>query len=293
MDVHSHQVFGSRVRIVAALVVGVFFCSGCETIGQDLKEIGAGFTPTTPSEAARDMVDPHDADKRRTGTTLISNSPFGGVDVYVRAYRDMVDNERDPVVKAMAIRALARHGDPADAMRITPHLHHESVQVRWEAAKGLQRLHNNAAVPELLKVLRDESEQSDIRIAAATALGQYPQDRVAQGLIDALDARELGVNMAAETALGTLTGQELGLDRTVWYGWYTQAAAANQAFLGQREYLYPTYYRDDLWWERMMFWTTRNFENPGLPAGLRPQNERNTYQDDAPASAPAAQTQSS
>jgi hypothetical protein len=81
------------------------------------------------------MVDPYDADKRRT-SVLISNAPFGGVEVYVVAYRDMAMNERDPIVKAAAIRALARWGEPADAVRIAPFLTHENIQVRWETAKG-------------------------------------------------------------------------------------------------------------------------------------------------------------
>jgi len=265
---------------VAVMVIWMAFAGGCDTIGQDVNDMTSALKPTSPSEAAKKMIDPYSADNRREGTVLISNASFGGVDVYLAVYRDMVDRERDPIVKAIAIRALARHGQPEDAMHILPHLTHENVQVRWEAAKGLQRLHNTAAVSDLLKVLNNEAENIDVRIAAAVALGQYPEDRVFQGLLNALDERELSVNVAAAKSLETLTGQSLGLDGPKWYAWYHSVAASGNAFAGQKEYLYPTYYRDDSFWEKLAFWSHNNFEKPAAPAGLRPKSERSTYGDE-------------
>ena len=254
---------------------------GCDTIGQDLKGVGDVFDPTSPSEAARDMFDQYDSDKRRQGTVLISNAPFGGTEVYVKQYRDMVNNERDPIVKATAIRALGKHGQPEDALRIIPHLSHETVQVRWEAAKALQRLHNPAAVTDLLKTLRNDEELADVRVASAVALGQYPEDRVVQGLVGALNARELAINTASQRSLTTLTGENFGLEAAAWLEWYNQALSSGTAFAGQQEYRYPTYQRDESIWEKMAFWSEKTFEQPAPPAGLRPETESRTYQDEA------------
>src|SRR5262245_19959512 len=175
----------TRLQTLAALAFAASLpmMGGCETVGQDLGDAASIFKPVTPHEAVVMMVDPHNADNRRRRTVLISNAPWGGTDVYVNQYRDMVDHERDPIVNAVAIRALARHGTPDDALKIMPQLAHANVQVRWEAAKGLQRLHHPAVVPDLLKALNNETEDADVRIAAAVALGQYPEDRVFQGLI--------------------------------------------------------------------------------------------------------------
>jgi hypothetical protein len=268
-----------RLKLFASLAIVVSIGFGCETIGQDLGDVASAFNSVKPSEAAKMMMDPYDIDNRRLGTLLISNSTFGGVDVYVKAYRDMVLNENDPIVKAVAIRALGRHGQPEDATRILPNLFHESVQVRWEAAKALQRLHNPAAANDLLRVVRNENEQSDVRVAAAFALGQYPEDRVFQGLIGALDVRELAVNRAAEQSLHTLTGESLGLNSSIWLAWYNQRGGATGAFAQKGDYLYPTYRRDETVLEYLAFWTTRNFEEPAPPAGLRPSTERSTYDD--------------
>lgn len=284
---------------------------GCETMGQDIRDLGSIISPRTPAEASRDMFNMYDADKRREGLTLISNASFGGAEVYVAAYRDMVANERDPVVKALAIRALAKHGRPEDALLIVQHLRlcencvqknqldgltgaaaanrrvdcqstacrSDNVQVRWEVAKGLQRLHNPEVVPDLISLLRDNTEHTDVRIAAAVALGQYPEDRVVQSLVGALDARELAINMAAEQSLHTLTGQSFDMEPRRWLNWYNQAVVNGEAFAGGKEYLYPTYSRRETIWDKLAFWTSRNYEQPAPPAGLRPQSERSTYED--------------
>lgn len=275
------------VYLCASAFICGFILLGCDTLESDLKSIGQAIKPTTPAEAARMMMDPYNSDNRREGTTLISNAPWGGVDIYLTAYRDKVLNEPDPIAKAVAIRALARWGDPEDAVRIMPHLTHENLQVRWEAAKGLQRLHNPVAVPELLKVLRNDQEHSDVRVAAAIALGQYPEDRVFHGLVAALDARELAVNTAAEQSLHTLTGQRFGMDSVQWLTWYNAVVSSGDVFAGRSEYLYPTYSRDDTFWEKLAFWTTRHWEQPAPPAGLRPTSLRSTYEDAPPLPQPS------
>jgi HEAT repeat protein len=245
-------------------------------MGQDLSEFGQALKPVTPSEAARMMVDPHDPDSRRAGTVLISNSPFGGADAYVAVYRDRVANETDPLAKAASITALGRYGVPEDAPAIAACLGDEQYQVRWEAVKALQRLHNPAVVTDLLRILRNGGEQPDVRVAAAVALGQYPRDRVFQGLVEALDAPELAVNAAARTSLATLTGQNHGLYANAWLSWYN---AAEQPFEGQQEYLYPTYQRPETFLEKLAFWSSKTYEQPAPPAGLRPP-QRRTYQDE-------------
>ena len=117
---------------------------------QDFGEFGESITPVSPDAAAKMMMDFSDPDNRRRGTVLISNSPFGGTDVYVQWYRDSVATETDPLVKAASIAALGRFGRPEDAVVIALALDEsQPSQVRWEAAKALQRLHNPAVVPVL------------------------------------------------------------------------------------------------------------------------------------------------
>ncbi len=246
------------------------------TIGEDLSNLGEVLMPMTPNQAARLMVDPHDPDNRRRGTVLIANSPFGGTDSYVAVYRDRTLHERNPLVKAASISALGRFGEPDDAPAIAASLESDNFQVRWESAKALQRIHNPAVIPALVAVLRKEHEHPDIRVAAASALGQYPQDRVFQSLLGALDAPELAVNLAARRSLRTLTGEDVGPDPTDWLRWYN---STEKPFAGRLEYHYPTYQRQRSWLEKLAFWSSKPFEEPAVPAGLRPSSQRRTYQD--------------
>jgi hypothetical protein len=262
------------ILLIPAALIAATVAGGCDTLGQDMSDMTKSLVPPKPGEAARMMLDPHDPDRRREGTVLIANSPFGGSDVYLRAYRDYIQNETNPLVKAEAIRALGRHGTAEDAPLIAAQLKDENIQVRWESAKALQRLHNPVVVPDLLRVLRDDQQTADIRMDSARALGQYPEDRVFQGLVGALDARELAVNGAAAQSLALLTGQNFGVEPAHWLRWYSSTA---QPFAGQREYLYPTYQRSESWWEKIAFWQTNVWEQPASPAGLRPVSERSTY----------------
>ncbi len=268
-------------RGLAGLLAGVCLFAtagvvGCDTMRQDLSDFGQGLMPVSPEQASLWMVDPTDPDNRRRGTVLISNSPFGGQDVYVSWYRDSVLEENDPLVKAVAISALGRHGNPDDAVRIAGSLvNDDAFQVRWEAAKALQRLHNAAVVPALIRTLRKDEEESDIRVSAGIALGQYPQDRVFQALVAVLDSPYLSINEAARRALETLTGTDHGLEPEPWIRWYN---GVKDPFADQQEYLYPTYFREETFLEKLAFWTNKTYEQPAPPVGLE-SSERRTYQD--------------
>jgi len=204
------------------------------------------FAPPTPAEAAAWAVDPYDADKRYRGTLLLANAPWGGEDVYLRLYEVALEDE-DANVKSAAIRGLALHGGPEHAPMIAPFLRAPERLLRWEAARGLQRLHNPAVVPDLLRALErpnlDGSSgelEPSVRSAAATALGQCAETRVLDGLIGALNDRDLTVNKAAEESLKTLTGQDFGFDAGAWVAWKRRT---DDHFAGQLPFEYPVFRR--------------------------------------------------
>lgn len=270
----------ARTTITGGLLCALCLSAnvGCQTITDDFADATSSIFPPSPTEAAQMMMDPHDADRRREGMNWIGNSPFGGSEVYVRTYRDAVEHEENELALVEAIRALSRHGLPEDAPLIARHLNHENEQVRWQAARGLQRLHNPVVVNDLLTRLRDETEEPDVRIAAATAVGQYAQDRVFQALVAALLTRHLAINVAAKDSLVTLTNHDFGLESRDWIAWYNQQS---QPFAEQQEYLYPTYQRDYSWFEKLVLWSPKMQEQPAPPTGLRPLSEHSTYEDNA------------
>ena len=268
----------ASVTVMTALLAGVL--GGC--VADDLSELSRTFQEQTAGDAARGTFDWDDPDNRRSGIVLLSNATFGGTEVYVRRYRDSVEHEDNPIVRAVAIRALARHGTVEDATLIARFLDRATIpnhNVRWESAKGLQRIHDPAVVPVLLGALHDPDERPEVRAAGALALGQYAEDRVVQGLMAALDALPLSVNRSAQASLQTLTGQDFDLDRWTWQAWYDEAMTHDSAFEERRPYLYRTYRRDETWLDRVAFWRPRSWEHPGPPTGLPAAQVRSTYED--------------
>ena len=119
------------------LILNVFI-AGC--VSDDFNNMANGFTPITPTQAAVMALDQHNPDERRRGLTLLANSPFGGAPDYLTLYRDYIEEDRDPLVRATAIKALARFGNSEDALIIMPWLSYatsKSTQVRRASANAL------------------------------------------------------------------------------------------------------------------------------------------------------------
>jgi hypothetical protein len=279
---------GSTVSAKAALLASltattVLQLQGCDTIGSDTRAFLDSFNPPSPIQAAEWALDPYDAENRRRGTTLLQDAPWGGSEIYVTLYRDRVEVETDPQVLAISIRALGRWGTPEDAVLIARRLTDRSPQVRWEAAKALQRLHNPAVIEALARRVVDDDEADDVRTAAAVALGQYATDRSFQSLAVALDARALSVNNAAEWSLNILTDERFGLERQAWLAWYRHA---EKPFAHEQEFLYPVYRRKLDILDYLIFWNLPQWETPGIPVGMRGNETRSTYQVEPPTPPP-------
>jgi hypothetical protein len=262
-----------RTALIVVLLPGVLIASGCDTISSDFDSFTQSFVPPSPAEAARWAADPNDRENARRGTILLANAPWGGAEVYLRMYRLYAEDALDPLVRAAALQALARHGDPSDAVLVSKSLASPFRQVRLAAMKALQRLHDPAAADAIWTRLVDANEDSDVRTEAAIALGQYPTPAVFNALVAALSQRDLAVNLAALDSLRTITGQDFGLDEDAWL---RHMASAAKPLLDPPPYLYPTFVRDLDFWDRLMFWSPVVFERPDVPNGLQLLGTRST-----------------
>jgi hypothetical protein len=267
----------------------LLFAAGCDTISSDLSQFTQSFTPPSPAQAARWAADPNDRENARRGTILLANAPFGGTEVYVKMYRLYAEDAGDPLVRAAALQALARHGDAADAVLVAKSLVSPFRQVRLAAAKALQRLHDPAVADLLWPRLVDAEEDSDVRTEVAIALGQYPTPAVFNALVAALSQRELAVNTAALDSLRMITGKDFGIDEDLWL---EHMVTAKPPLLETPLYLYPTFVRDLDTWDYLMFWDPVVFESPDVPIGMKQLGVKRTSElrrdDDAePAAAEA------
>ena len=259
--------------LLSAVCTGV----GCDSISEDFTDFVDSLQPPSPLEAATWANDFNDPGKQRRGVVLISNAPFGGAEPYLALYRVLVEEDSDPLVKAAAVRALGRWGEPDDAKIIAGQLENDYDQVRLEAAQALQRIHETSVEGVIWRRLVDEDELEEIRVELAIALGQYPSDASFQALLVALDDRSLALNLAAVDSLRVLTSEDWGLDAQRWLAWYD---SASKPFKEQETFLYPTFERKITFFERLVFWDPVRFEQPSVPRGLEPK-ARSTYDQDA------------
>ncbi|MBX3374125.1 MAG: HEAT repeat domain-containing protein [Phycisphaeraceae bacterium] len=275
-------------QVVAVGACAAIIPGGCGAAGEDITDLFRSMAPPTPAEAAGWLRD-EDADRRREGTILLGNASFGGESAYVALYRVFAspDSESNPLVRAAALRALARHGAPSDAKALSAGLSDTNRQVRWEAARGLQRIHNREVIPDLITALRREDEVPEVRVAVADALGQYAEPRVFDALVRALDARELGINLAAQRSLIALTGQDHGLDGRAWLRWFE--SVPGDRFAGGSDYFYSVWERKPGFFDRLLFWQVRVVEQPGPPTGMPLRGTRRTWDEaDRVENAPAS-----
>jgi hypothetical protein len=224
----------------------------------------------TPAEAAEMALDQYNADNRFKGVRLLANSDFGAQAPYLALYVDSVDDP-DPGVRWAAARALGLHGSPEHVELILPLLRDDDAQVRAEAARTLQRLHNPAAVEPLIVTLKQDTEQDPaVRAEAADALGQYADPAVLQALISSLNDPALAVNRSAVASLKTLTGQDFGVDTRAWLDWIDLNKSA--LFAARQPYTYPAFSRD----KRLVEYLPLPFIRPArneaesLPVGMNP-----------------------
>lgn len=223
------------------------------------------FTQPTSEEAVTLALDEFSSDARFRGIGLLMNQPGGATESALELYRDRLDDE-DAGVRQVAAMAIGLHGEPADAEQLAVLLSDDDPRVRLEAARSLQRIHNPAVVRALLRSIRPEAETDQrVRSASAAALGQYPESRVLQGLVGALDDVFLAVNAEAVWSLETLTGQDLGLVPSAWLAWIREQ---EDPFAAGRPYEYPGYQRKRKLVEYIPLLPGPPTESPGLPVGL-------------------------
>jgi hypothetical protein len=257
----------SRLMMLHGLMVASCVLVACEGGGPRIDRMLDAITPPTPAEEARNVFNVYDADVRQRAISNLAAAPFGAEEPYVKLYRLMIDDP-DPTVRAAATKALGEHGSPEDVPTILIRLRESAAMVRWEAARAFQKLHNPEAVRPLVQTLTRD-EDGDVRQAAATALGQYPEPEVFNALVSALHDRLHSVSYAARQSLKTLTGQDFGPDGGKWLAWSEDNT--ERLFDGKQEYVWQPYQAPPKFLERMQFWKERPPIPPQRPRGIEDQ----------------------
>ena len=208
------------VTFCAVLLLLLLTSTGCQQIRQTYDY----FQGNTPGKYAREMEDPGSPDSRRQGMAKLVQKDFARKDPYTTRYRQIFLGDEDPLVRAMAIRALNVSRDAGASDLYVKALLDGDLLVRLEGAKALANMPDDDAIDPLLKVLSAPDEDQDVRIAAARALRYYQRRDVARALVAVLDQRPFGVAWQARRSLKRITGVDYAYDDTSWLEYISNPA---------------------------------------------------------------------
>jgi len=161
-----------------------------------------------------------DPDLRREAIVQMSNSSEAAK--HLPVFTEMLQNDQDPLVRAIAARSLGQHKYQPAVPALIKTLEDKNAFVRQDAAMALGQIADKSALPALLKSL-DSDTYADVRRTIAQALRppfiSEPDLAVVNGLLERFNDVSKGVGFAAFQSLQQVTRQNLPFDVKEWEKW--------------------------------------------------------------------------
>ncbi|MDB5290721.1 MAG: hypothetical protein JWL69_1962 [Phycisphaerales bacterium] len=201
--------------------VGTGFIAAVGTIIDVPSRTIAFFNGDTPSLAARRMEDAASADNRRSGMVKLADDGFTKIESFKARCRQLALYDKDPTVRATAIRTSNRARDSKAAPVFTKALDDRNEWVRLEAAKALANVPDMGAIEPLIRTFNNREESRDVRVAAADALKHYRSLQVVRALTGSLNDREFAIAWQSRKSLKYITSHDYGYDERAWLAYFT------------------------------------------------------------------------
>lgn len=176
-------------------------------------------------------------DERRKGVIGLAKSSDGKTEWARKVFDTLARTDPDMMVRCAALRALVPLVDAPTAetclvLLKSPTSASDGVKeapgpVRWCAARLLNIAVRNAAFDEqqrgpivetLITRLPEEPDQN-AKLAMVEALGVFPERRVLEALISAMESQNFAIDHAAEVSLAELTGVTHDFNAEAWRQW--------------------------------------------------------------------------
>ncbi|MBI5725953.1 MAG: HEAT repeat domain-containing protein [Planctomycetes bacterium] len=212
--------FTRKIIMVAALAGAIGALAGCESDevkkANNLQSLIESFFPPNQVTLVGMAFDQHDADRRRQGIELLSNSSNGFRDEYVRGYKELA-KDPDPGVRAAAVKALGKSGRKDCLNDLVRAMSDKDDMVRWNAAIALDKIIGAEAIKPLREHAIGDS-LADVKISCVKALRHYRNDEAFRTLVQCLDDDIFAVRYQAHDSLVQMTGSDKGYRPEDWGG---------------------------------------------------------------------------
>lgn len=241
-----------------ALAAGLVGCTkgGGSSEDVSLNRMMQKFAGPSPSQLVAWAFDPNDPDRRRMGVVGLSSKSWGLREPYLKGYAALVKTDKDPLVRAAAVRALGKAKDPNYAPDVTRALLDTNVSVRQDAATALDSVYDDTSAEPLRNGAVNDVDQ-DVRAKSCRALRHHRDIAVARTLVICLSDKAFSVRHQAHGSLTELVGKDLGYDQEDW------ASVTSGRALPAK----PTPPKKPTWWERMR----QNMQRPAAPKPAAPK----------------------
>jgi len=164
------------------------------------------------------------ADRRREALQeIVKDKKARNVESVIKLYCLLARTDADPLVRAAAVRGLARlEGEP-----VVPTLCHvletdKDAYVRADAAASLGEHEGPAVIESLIDAVQSDAS-TDVRTAAAESLRRFQDKQAAVALAEVVSCRDLAVAYNAWEGLRYMTGQDLPRESAPWNAFLASA----------------------------------------------------------------------
>jgi HEAT repeat protein len=205
----------------------VFWTAGCDTMptwipfqGPISDTLPGVVTPAERIAGLRKLLE--DAPKATSEQKqLISNQ-----------LANSIREEKDPLIRTETIRVLGAYPSASADAILKAALNDADMQARIAACEAWGRHHDEQAV-QLLATTMNGDADSDVRLAAAKALGETMNSAAAKPLGNALNDPDPAMQYRAVLSLKKVTGKDLGNDVNRWQQ-YLRGETPSQPSLAER-----------------------------------------------------------
>ena len=196
------------------LIVALLATAGCGGKKTDLG--GWLFPPSTGANLKRVAESPLPDERREAIEAVARDSSAIRTEPVVKVFCLVAENDQDALVRAAAVRGLAR----MDGENVLETLGRAATKdasqvVRHDAVQALGRRARPERADVLMAVLKGDPS-ADVRIEAAEALRRFKEKPAAESLVAGVEDRDVAVARKVWESLRYMTGQDLPRETKAW-----------------------------------------------------------------------------